>query len=839
MNGRRETNNDEYTWPSQPARGPARRAGQPVVTRHARVVIVGGGILGCSLAYHLAREGWSDCVLLEKAELTSGSTWHAAGQVTHSTSSFVLGRMAGYAIDLYRRIEGETGQSVTFHDCGSLRLAYTAEEVDWLRYTLSVGRSLGHPMELIGPAAIRERHPFYDLDGVEAALWTPEDGHVDPAGATFALAAGARKAGVRIVRRNRVTDIRAEPGGEWRVVTEQGDYVCEHVVNAGGTYARQIGRWTGLDLPITCMTHHYLVTEPVPAFADLERELPVVRDDREVSGYIRMEQRSGLIGIYEKANPTTVWLDGTPWEAESELFAPDYDRILPWLENAMRRMPVLAELGIRREVHGAITHPPDGNMLLGPAPGLDNYWCCCGCQIGVGWGPGAGKYLAQWMVHGAADVSMREFDPRRFGDFADAGYAVTKAREDYLLRHEIPYPHFNRLAARPVKPSPLYERLREAGAVHEEVFGWERPRWFAPAGVAPVDVYSFRRAAWYDAVAREVEAVRERVAVMDISAFAKIDVAGADAEAFVARMIANRVPAREGGIVLSHLLNARGRIEAETTVVRVGEQRFYFVCAAFFEQRVLDWLRRHVRSHEAVRIENRSRDFGAIALQGPRSRDVLSQATGAALDNVAFDWLTARTIDVAGARVRALRLSYAGELGWELHVPAAQTLAVFESLWSAGKAHGIAHYGSFAMNAMRLEKMFKGASELTNEVTLPEAGVMRFVRLDKPGGFLGLEATRASLESSRRPWQCAYLALDAADADCLGGEAILRDDERVGAVSSGGWGPSVKRSLAFGYVTPECAVPGTELQVLVLGEPRPARVLGEAMYDPRNQRPRT
>ena len=809
------------------------------MTTHARVVIVGGGILGCSLAYHLTREGWSDCVLLEKGELTSGSTWHAAGQVTHSTSSYGLGRMAGYAIDLYRRIEAETGQSVTFHDCGSLRIAYSDDELDWLRYTTSIGAALGHPMEIVGPDTIRELHPFYNLDGVKAALWTPEDGHVDPAGAAFALAAGARQGGAKVVRRNRVTGIRPEPNGEWRVITERGDYVCEHVVNAGGAYARRIGQWNGLELPITCMTHHYLVTETVPEFLGLDDELPVVRDDAKVSGYVRMEQKSGLIGIYEKANPSTVWLDGAPWEAESELFAPDYDRIMPWLENAMERMPVLAELGIRRAVHGAITHPPDGDMLLGPAPGLVNYWCCCGCQIGIGWGPGAGRYLAQWMVHGAAEISMRELDPRRYGDFADRDYAVTKAREDYLLRHEIPYPHFNRLAGRPVKPSALHDRLAEAGAVHEEVFGWERPRWFARDRLTARDVYSFRRPAWYDMVAREVEAVRERVGIMDISAFAKIDVSGPDAERFVSRMIANRVPPRSGGIVLGHVLNRTGTIEAETTVVRIDEDRFYLVLAAFFETRLLDWLARHRRPDEQVRIENVSDAFGAIALQGPRSREVLAQVTHAPLDNASFPWLTARRIAVAGTEVRALRLSYAGELGWELHAPAVNLPAVFDVLWSAGADHAIAHHGSFAMNAMRMEKMFKGASELTNEVTLPEADVMRFARLDKPGGFIGLEATRRSAERRDRPWQCVYLEVDAAGADCLGGEAILAGGERTGAVSSGAWGPGVGASLAFGYVRPEHAAPGTELEVMVLGEPRPARVLAEARYDPGNSRPRS
>ena len=805
---------------------------------HARVVIVGGGILGCSLAYHLAREGWTDVVLLEKAELSSGSTWHAAGQVTHSTSSHVLGRMAGYAIELYRRLEDETGQAVSFHECGSLRLAYTEDEVDWLRYTMSVGAALGHPMELLGPDRIRERHPFYNLGGVKAALWTPEDGHVDPAGATFALAAGARQAGARIVRRNRVIGIAREANGEWRVDTERGAYRCEHVVNAGGTYARQIGRWNGLDLPITCMTHHYLVTDPVPEFTTLERELPVVRDDREVSGYIRMEQKSGLIGIYEKANPNPVWLEGTPWEVESELFEPDYERIMPWLEKVMERMPILAGVGIRRAVHGAITHPPDGNMLLGPAPALSNYWCATGCQIGVGWGPGAGKYLAQWMVHGAAEVSMREFDPRRYGDFADRDYAVAKACEDYLLRHETPYPYFNRLAARPVKTSPFYPRLDAAGAVHEEVFGWERPRWFAHDGTAERDVYSFRRPGWHDVVAREVEAVREQAGIMDISAFAKLDVHGPDAESFVSRMIANRVPGRPDGIVLAHLLNEKGTIEAEATVARLAEDRFYFVCAAFLELRVRDWLIRHRKPRERVRIDNISRDYAALALQGPRSREVLARVTPAPLDNSAFRWRNAQTIPVAGAEVRALRLSYAGELGYELHIPGRQALAVFDALWEAGADLGLAHYGSFAMNAMRMEKMFMSASELTNEVTLPEAGAMRFARMDKPNGFLGWEATRRSLQAGERRWQCAYLEIDARDADCLGGEAVFDGHECVGAISSGAWGPSVGASLAFAYLTPDRAAPGTALEVSVLNERRLAQVLGAPKHDPDNLRPR-
>jgi dimethylglycine dehydrogenase len=805
---------------------------------HARVVIIGGGIMGCGLAYHLAHEGWTDVVLLEKAELTSGSTWHAAGQITHSTSSFTLGKCVGYNIDLYSNVlEAETGQSVTWHGCGSLRLAYTDDEMDWLRHTISVGRALGFPMEMATPERVHELHPYYNLEGVQGALHTPDDGHVDPAGAAFALAQGARQLGARIIRQCRVTGVTAAPDGEWRVETEQGAINCEHVVNAGGTYARQVGAWVGLDIPTTSMTHHYVITDTVPEFLDLDAELPVVRDDRLVSGYVRMEQKSGLIGIYEKANPNTVWEDACPWDAEHELFEPDYDRIMPWLENAMGRMPIFADLGIKRTVHGAISHPPDGNPLIGPAPGLKNFWLNCGCQIGIGWGPGLTRELARWMVHGAADLNMRDFDPRRFGSYADQDFQITKAKEDYLLRHEIPFPHLNRLEGRPVKPSGLFERLKARGAVFEEVFGWERPRWFAKDGVAPVDQYSFRRNQVHDMVAAECQAVRERVGIMDISAFTKVEVSGPDAASFLDGLVANTLPKRQGGIGLTHLLNRRGRIELELTVVRFADNRFYLVCAAFFEQRLVDHLT-HNLNGEDVSITNRSGDWGAMALQGPRARDVLGATTNASLTNRDFRWLTSQQINVSGKSMWALRVSYAGELGWELHGPASEMGEVYDALWAAGEPHGIMDYGSFAMNIMRMEKGFKGAGELTNEVTLPEADVMRFVKLGK-GDFKGRDATIASMDAPL-PWTCAYLAFDAdGEMDGHGGEAVLMDGNVVGSTSSVAYGHTVGKVLAFGYIKPEAATPGQNLEVVVMGQPRPAVVLGEPAYDPLSERPRT
>lgn len=808
-----------------------------MVPSHARVVIVGGGVMGCGIAYHLAHEGWSDIVLLEKAELTSGSTWHAAGQITHSTSSFGLGKCVDYNIGLYSgKLEAETGQSVTWHGCGSFRLAYTEDEMDWLRQTLSVGRSLGFNIELVGPARIAELHPFYNLDGVIGALYTPDDGHADPSGVTQAMAAGARKLGAKIIRHCRATNIVQLLSGEWKVSTEHGDIVCEHVVNAGGTYARQMGEWSGLQLPMTSMTHHYLVTDTVPEFLELERELPVIRDDKLVSGYIRMEQKSGLIGIYEKENPNTVWEDHCPWEAENELFAADYDRIMPWLENAMGRMPVFAELGIKREVHGAISHPPDGNPLIGPAPGVKNYWCCCGTQIGIGWGPGLSRELARWMVHGAADISMRDYDPRRFGAYATKDWQVTKAKEDYCLRHEIPFPHFNRLDGRPVKPGPLYERLKAKGAVYEEVYGHERPRWFATGTIEQRDHYSFRRSEIYGLLAAEVKAVRERAGIMDITGFTKVEVSGLDAERFLDSLAPNRLPKKPGGIALTHLLNRRGRIEIELTVVRLAEDRFYLVCAAFFEQRLLDHLALH-RGDENIEVINRSDDWAALSLNGPRSRDILSACTDTPLDNSSFRWMSAREVQIAGQTVWAFRMSYAGELGWEFHGPRDAMPAIYDALWNAGEAHGIADYGSFAMNILRMEKMFQGAGELTNEVTLPEAGVMRFVKMDKQ--FFGKQQTQASL-GRPLPWVCAYIAIEPDGVwDGNGGEAVLHDGEVVGSTASVAYGHTVGKTLAFAYIKPHAAEPGTRLEVVIAGEPRAAKVLGEPAYDPQSMLPRT
>ncbi len=803
----------------------------------AQVVIIGGGIMGCALAYHLIQEGMRDILLLEKAELTSGSTWHAAGQITRATSSISLGKCVDYNIQLYAgQLQRGTGQSVSWNGCGSIRLAYQEDEMDWFRYILSVAHSLAVPIELISTTRIRELHPFYNLEGVIGGLHTQDDGHVDPASVTTALAKAARAGGAHIIRRCRAMDVKRLTSGEWQVVTERGNIRCEHLVNAGGTYARQIGEWNGLQLPMVSMTHHYLVTDTVAEFTALDNDLPVIRDDAKVSGYIRMEQNAGLIGIYEKENPHAVWVEGCPWEAEHELFAPDYDRILPWLNNALERMPVLANLGIKRTVHGAISHPPDGNPLIGPAAGAINYWCCCGTQIGIGWGPALTRELARWIVHGSADLSMREFDPRRFGHYATPAWQNVKAKEDYCLRHEIPYPHFNRQAARPICSNPLYAILKNRGAIFEEVCGHERPRWYAPPGTEQVDQYSFKRNRVDDIVSQEVLAVRNGVGLMDISAFTKLELFGRGAEIFLNQVFTATAPKKVGGIALGYFLNRRGRIELDLIVTKTAHDRFVLICAAFYENRLLDHIGQHV-DDASIQVLNQTRNWCGLAIQGPRSRDVLSRTTNHNLHDASFRWFTARSIKIGGHRALVLRISYSGELGFEIHAPHRDILGIYNALWETGQAENIVHYGSFAMNVMRLEKAFKGATELTNEVTAPEADVMSFVNLSK-SDFVGKSATELSLHAERS-WTCVYLSLHS-DGTTIGhgGEAILHDNEVIGSITSMVFSPVVQCVLAFAYIHPKFAVSDAELNVMIAGTLTPAKVLKQAVYDPTGQRAR-
>jgi dimethylglycine dehydrogenase len=797
----------------------------------ARVVIIGGGIMGASLLYHLALEGWTDCMLIEKDELTSGSTWHAAGQCPSITGSFNLAKIHAYSNDLYPRLEGLTGQYVSWHKSGGIRFATNARELAWFKYIHGFSKIIGFDMEIIPPEEVRRINPFVTTDGVIAGAYTTGDGHADPSGICNAMAIGAKNLGAKIVRHNRVTGLVQLATGEWDVLTEQGTVRAEIVVNAAGCYARQVAQMAGIDIPVTNMEHHYIVTDPIPAFMERDEEIPVMRCPY-VSGYFRQEQKSGLIGVYENTGLAEAWAPkGQPeWESTSELFIDDLDRISKWLERAIERMPVFGEVGIRRIVNGAIPHTPDGGPLLGPAAGLRNFWHCCGTSFGIAQGGGSGKYLAQSIVYGDADINMAEFDPRRYGPFADEDYSRTKVFLDYRMTFTTRPPGEEEPDGRPQKTSPLYERLAAAGAAYAETYGWERPKWFSLDGRAEEPGY--HRTNVFEIVAAEVKAVAERVGVLDLSGFAKYEVTGPDAEAFLNRICANRMPKKQGGIGLVHPLSRLGRIYGEMTVTRMADDKFYCLSAAAAEQRDEDHLCQSLLPHEQVEITNVTMDRGVLVLSGPRARDVLSKLTDADLSNEGFRWLSGQDITIAGLPVRALRVSYVGEGGWELHPTMADLAALYDAVWAAGQDFGIANYGLYAVNTMRMEKSYKAwGSELTNELTMIEAGMDRFIQFKKDD-FVGKQAT---LDAPDR-FRIVYGEVDAADVDVRGAEPCLVDGKSIGLTTSGGYGHRVGKSLFFACVPFDHAAPGSRFAIQLQGELREARVLEHPAYDPDNAR---
>ncbi|HWA43283.1 MAG TPA: FAD-dependent oxidoreductase [Hypericibacter adhaerens] len=800
---------------------------------HARVVVVGGGVMGVGLLYHLALEGWTDIVLVEKGELTSGSTWHAAGQCPHFNGSLNMTKVHVYGTQLYPQLEKLTGQAVSWHGCGGLRIATTDEEVNWLKQVYGLSKLANYEAHIIGPDEIKQYHPFLNTDGIKAAFLTVTDGHVAPADITNAMAAGARKLGAEIYRRTLVTDIKLLKTGEWQVVTDKGNITCEHVVNSAGSYCDVVGSWTGHNVPIANMLHHYMITEPLAALIELEKELPVVRDPYS-HAYLREETNGILVGPYETATAHVCW-DGKPpaWDFESELVPPELDRLTPWLEKAAERFPLFGESGLKNIISGAITHTPDGVYLSGPAHGPKNYWMHCGASIGICQGGGAGKYLAQWMVHGQAEINMREFDPRRFGNWATKDYTTEVSIADYHHMYYCYKPAEQHQVGRGLRKSAIHDKLAAAGAQFSQIFGWERARWYDKTGKG--EAYSFKRSNWWDAVKAECKAVRERVGLMDLSTFAKFDVKGPDAYAFLERICANRIPAKDGGIMLGHLLNENGFIESEITVTRLAADHFYVLSAAAAQLYDMDQLCWRLKQGERVTIADVTDDFGVLVLAGPKARDVLAACTKADLTNASFRWLTGKEIEVAGVKgVRSLRVNYVGELGWELHVPMKQLPTVFDAVMKAGAPHGIQLFGTYAMNSLRMEKAYRGwGSELTNEVTLVEGDMERFVNLDKD--FIGKAATQRSKQQGARI-KLVYMTVEAGNNDCYGNEPIYQGDKLVGITTGGAYGHAIGKSLTFAYVDPKLARDGEAFEILMMGERHKAQIAPQPAWDPKNER---
>ena len=803
------------------------------ITSHAKVAIIGGGIFGVSLLYHLTKEGWKDIVLLEKGELTSGSTWHAAGQCPHFVGSYNLAKVHYYSTELYKKLEQETGQSTGWHGCGSLRLAYQQEDLDWFYYVKGILDNVGSPAKIISTQEITNIHPFIKLDGIIGALHTPEDGHTDPSSTTNAMAIGARNGGAKIYRHNRVIDIKSRPSGEWELITEKGNIICEHVVNAAGSYCPEVGHMVGLkNIPSINMIHHYLVTEEHPAIKNLKRELPVVRDPHS-SCYLRQEGKGLLIGIYEK--DAKCWaLGGMDWKFNMELLEPELDRLEEHLKKGMDRIPQFRDVGIKKMICGPITHTPDGNFLAGPAPGLKNFWMFCAASVGIAQGGGAGKYMAQWMTYGDADINMLEFDPRRYLSWAHKDYAIAKSIDEYKRMYVTPLPNEGLDVGRPIKKTPIYKKLKDQGAIYIDAFGWERPKWFAETGMQ--EKYSYKRSNAFPYVQKECEAVYNSVGVLDLSTFTKCEISGEGSEAFLNRLCANRIPKKDGSIVLTHMLNAKGRIQSELTITRLPNNLFYVLSSTASEIRDFDWFNRHVSEREKVNIKNVTQDYGVLILVGPKSRTVLSQLTSQNLNNNDFPWLKGKEILINKIPVRALRVNYVGELGWELHHPMDQMVSLYDAIYEVGKKENIVNFGTYAVNSMRMEKAYRGwGSELTGEISLVEAGMDRFFNLKKKNNFFGAKALQEKVQSGV-DIKLVYLDVDADNADAMGNEPIYHKNKIVGVTTSGSYGFRVKKSLAFGYVKSDLMNAGSELEIAIQGQRRKAKILDSAVYDQDNQK---
>lgn len=809
----------------------------------AQCVIIGGGAMGVGLLYHLAHEGWTDTLLIEKGELTSGSTWHAAGLVPHFIGSLNMAKVHAYGAELYTKLEEETGMATGWHGCGAIRLAVNHEQAEWYRYVQAMLGSLGVESHLIDNDEIRIKAPLMEsIDDVVLGFWTPNDGWSDPTGSTNAMAAGARQLGAEIARHTLVTDVTQLLDGRWRVTTDKGLVVCDHVVNAAGHYAPQVGAMSGIEVPIVSMIHQYLITEPLEEMKASDVEMPVIRDPRS-SCYYRREIDGLLIGPYETRDSITYGLDGIDWDLHFHLTPPDLDQLAPWLAISAERFPVFGEAGIKQVVSGPITHTPDGGYLMGPAAGHHNYWFCAGASIGITQGPGAGKYLAQWMVHGQTEINVREMDPRRFGPWSDLEYTISKSIDEYHEMYQVRMPGEHRPAGRPMKRTPIADRLDALGAQWQDVWGWERPRYYGEP-----EKYSWRRSNAFDFVGAECRGVRERVGIGDLTAFAKFEVSGSGASSLLSRLSANRLPTRSGGIRLVHMLTELGGIECEMTITRLDDERFYLNSAIVGTEHDHDWLVQHVLPDEEVSVVNRTNDIGILAVTGPRARDLLLTCTEADLSNDAFPWLNFREVTVAGVPCMALRVSYVGELGWELHHPLDQMPELYDALVAAGESFDLVHFGSYAMNVMRIEKAYKAwGGELTTEITPIEARLGRFVDLDSGRDFLGRDATLArrahEKDGAGLDMVLVYCEIDATDSDCRGNEPCYDpsgDGNRcIGITTGGAWGHTVGRSLAFAYVDPAFEAPGATFEVILFGERHAATVLAGPAHDPDNQRLRS
>jgi dimethylglycine dehydrogenase len=829
---------------------------------HARVVVIGGGVVGVSTLYHLARKGWSDVALVERKELTSGSTWHAAGLLPLFNMSYSVGQIHKYSVALYRRLEAETGQNVGLRPVSNIRLARTRDRWDEFMAYAGVAATIGVDVRVLTPAQVREIWPLCETGGLLGAIQHPQDGYIQPADLTQALAKGARALGAEINRYTTVTGVDRTASGEWLVKTDKGDIACEHVVCASGNFARRTGAMFGLDVPVIPVEHQYIVTEPHPAIVERHRqglpEMGVLRE-ADSSWYMREENGGLILGPYEKGAPCC-YVDGPDDGSEYELFQEDLDRLAPHIEAAIARVPAFGEVGIKKVYNGAIAYTPDGSPIVGPAWEVPNVWLNEGHSFGVTAAGGAGWQLAEWIVEGEPTVDMMGVDPRRFGPYAGRGYLRAKTEEAYANVFTVHYPDEERLAARPLKTAPCYGRMKALGAVFGSVYGWERPNWFAPPGyevpaaelnvddvllnenhAPPADDgkvkerWSFRRSNYFPFVGEEVKAVTTGVGLQDMSAFAKAVVTGPGARAWLESVFANRIP-RPGRVALCHLLTTRGGVRAEFTVYERAPGEFYLVSAGALERHDHDTLRKLLPADGSVVFTPATQMQGVLVLAGPRSREVLQALTDTDVSNAAFPWLTGRRMSVGPVRCDVLRVNFVGELGYEFHHPIETQNALFDALMEAGAPFGIRPFGIRAMMSMALEKSYRLVGrEMSIEYSAFESGLDRFVHPAK-GAFLGRDALLAWREKGFANRFVTLEVHDVVDADARGSEPIRLGGEIVGRSTSGGYGWRTGRSLALAMVRPDLGEIGQALEITILGRAHRCTVVAESPFDPGNER---
>ncbi len=832
------------------------------IKSHARAVVIGGGVVGVSTLYHLAKKGWSDSVLIERKELTSGSTWHAAGLLPLFNMSYSVGQIHKYSVKFYQELQEETGMNVGFSKVSNIRLARTQDRWDEYLYYAGIAETIGIKVNLLTPEQLKEIWPLCETDGILGAMQHPDDGYIQPADLTQALAKGARDHGATIYRNTTVSAIEQIEGDKWKITTDQGEIIADHVISCTGNFARKTGQMVGLNIPVIPVEHQYIVTEPHPAIIERKAkglpEMGVLRES-DSAWYMREENGGLLLGPYEKGAPCC-YVDGPSEESEYELFQEDLDRLMPHIEAAIVRVPAFGEVGIKKVYNGAIAYTPDGNPIIGPAPGLKNFWLNEGHSFGITAAGGAGWQLAEWIIDGESTLDMLGVDPRRFGPYVNEGYLIEKNEEAYSNVFTMHYPDEERAAARPLKVTPIYDRLKDMGAVFGSVYGWERANWFAPAGYqvpaeelgvgadvltdhnhAPpledgriVEKWSFRRSNYWEHVGNEVMHVHNKVGVLDMSPFAKMEVSGKGARAWLESIFANAIPKKRGRIALCHMLTIHGGVRAEFTVYEWAPNRFYLVSAGSYEAHDHDYLRKLAPTDGSVRLQQITQRLGVLVLAGPKSRDVLQKLTRTSLANKDFGWLSGKEISVGAASAHALRVNFIGELGWELHHPIEMQSYIFEKLMEAGAEFDIKPFGIRAMLAMSVEKSYRLIPrEMSIEYNAYESALDRFIKTDKD--YIGRDAMLAYKEKGLA-WNFVTLIVDGVtDVDARGSEAIYdMAGNLIGRATNGAYGYRIGKSIALAMVRPEHSAVGTKMQIKILGKKYDATVVEESPFDAQN-----